>query len=63
MMQARRAMTQARHLVPTADINGQPTPDMDAFIDVVRQLPDGADVRVRLVHFESSKSKVRGQAY
>lgn len=39
-------------------MNGQPTPDLDAFISVVRQLPDGADVRVRLVHFESNKSKV-----
>ncbi|KAL4420764.1 hypothetical protein ABPG75_010420 [Micractinium tetrahymenae] len=41
-----------------SEVNGQPTPDLDAFLAVVRQLPDGADVRVRLVHFESSKSKV-----
>lgn len=41
-----------------AEVNGQATPDLDAFLAVVRQLPDGADVRVRLVHFESSKSKV-----
>lgn len=41
-----------------ADVNGQPTPDLDSFLAVVRQLPDGADVRVRLVHFESNKSKV-----
>lgn len=45
----------------SAEVNGQPTPDLDAFLEVVRQLPDGADVRVRLVHFESSKSKVGGR--
>lgn len=52
-------VTPTRCVLPTIDINGQPTPDLDSFIDVVRQLPDGADVRVRLVHFESNKSKVR----
>ena len=40
-----------------AEVNGQPTPDLDTFIDLVRRLPDGADVSVRLVHFESNKSK------
>ena len=39
-------------------MNGQPTPDLDAFTAVVGQLADGADVRVRLVHHESNKSKV-----
>lgn len=46
------------HLVRPPEVNGQPTPDLDAFIEVVRRLPDGADARVRLVHYESSKSKV-----
>ena len=47
-------------LLPThcAEVNGQPTPDLDSFIEVVRRLPDGADARVRLIHYESSKSKV-----
>ena len=31
---------------------------MDSFLTAVRTLPDGADVRVRLVHHESGKSKV-----
>lgn len=43
-----------------SEVNGQPTPDLDAFIAVVRALADGADARVRLVHFESNKSKVGG---
>lgn len=42
-------------------MNGEPTPDLDAFLAKVRGLPDGADVRVRLVHFETSRSKVRPQ--
>jgi hypothetical protein len=39
-------------------VSGHPTPDLDTFIAVVRQLADGADVRVRLLHLGSGKSKV-----
>ncbi|KAI3430723.1 hypothetical protein D9Q98_005309 [Chlorella vulgaris] len=41
-----------------SEVNGHPTPDLDTFIAVVRQLADGADVRVRLLHLGSGKSKV-----
>ena len=35
-----------------------PTPDLDAFVEAVRALPDGAPVRVALVHLETTKPKV-----
>jgi hypothetical protein len=41
-----------------AEVNGQPTPDLDAFLALVRRLPDGADVRVRMLHYESGKPRV-----
>lgn len=39
-------------------INDTPVPDLDAFVATVAELGDRADVRVRLVHFESGKKKV-----
>ncbi len=39
-------------------IGGQPTPDMASFLDAVSSIPDGAAVRVRLVHLETTKPKV-----
>lgn len=39
-------------------VGGTPTPDLDAFVDAVRKLPDGAPVRVSLVHLETTKPKV-----
>ncbi|KAA8547739.1 hypothetical protein F0562_004168 [Nyssa sinensis] len=32
------------------EINGKPTPDLDAFVDVTKKLEDGEFVRVRMVH-------------
>ena len=43
--------------IPT-EVDGLPTPDLDAFLGVVTHLADGADVRLRLVHCESNKAKV-----
>lgn len=39
-------------------VGGVPTPDLDAFAAAVRDLPDGAPVRVALVHLETTKPKV-----
>jgi hypothetical protein len=39
-------------------VGGVPTPDLDAFVEAVRSLPDGAPVRVSLVHLETTKPKV-----
>ena len=39
-------------------VSGVPTPDLDAFVEAVRGLPDGAPVRVALVHLETTKPKV-----
>ncbi|EIE24624.1 DegP-type protease [Coccomyxa subellipsoidea C-169] len=40
------------------EVNGVPTPDLDAFVAAVSKLEDGAFVRVKLVHQETMKSKV-----
>uniref|UniRef100_A0A5B6ZRJ1 Putative protease Do-like 7 isoform X1 n=1 Tax=Davidia involucrata TaxID=16924 RepID=A0A5B6ZRJ1_DAVIN len=32
------------------EVNGKPTPDLDAFVDVTKKLEDGEFVRVRMVH-------------
>ena len=40
------------------EVNGVPTPDLDAFLAAVEPLEDGADVRLRVVHFETTKPKV-----
>lgn len=40
------------------DVNGTPTPDLDAFLAVVGRLGDGADVRLRVVHYETNRIKV-----
>ncbi|GAB4820286.1 hypothetical protein N2152v2_007332 [Parachlorella kessleri] len=40
------------------EVNGEPTPDIDTFLRLVKGLPDGADVRVRVEHFETTRSKV-----
>ena len=47
---------QRQHWV--VDVNGTPTPDLDAFVAAVRGLPDGADARVSMVHVESERPKV-----
>ena len=39
-------------------VGGIPTPDLDAFVEAVRSLPDGAPVRVALVHLETTKPRV-----
>jgi S1-C subfamily serine protease len=39
-------------------VGGVPTPDLDSFVEAVRGLPDGAPVRVALVHLETTKPKV-----
>lgn len=40
-------------------INGVIVPDLDAFVEAVRGLPDGAFVKVKLVNMETTKPKVR----
>ena len=45
------------------EINGTPTTDLDTFLDVTRTLPDGAFVRVKVCHLETTKPKVRGRGY
>lgn len=40
------------------EVNGVPTPNLDAFFDAVAPLGDGADVRLRVVHYETAKPKV-----
>lgn len=40
------------------EVNGLPTPDLDTFLSVVRPLGDGADVRIKLVHYQTTKAKV-----
>ncbi len=42
------------------ELDGQPTPDMDAFIAVAARLPDKHFVRVRLEELHCARSKVRG---
>ncbi|KAL6993969.1 Protease Do-like 7 [Sarracenia purpurea var. burkii] len=32
------------------EVNGKPTPDLDAFVDVTKEIDDGEFVRVRVVH-------------
>lgn len=41
-----------------AQVNGQATPNLDAFQAAVAGLEDGAFVRVKLVHLESAQPKV-----
>ena len=41
-----------------AEVNGEPVHDIDEFLKAVGELPDGADVYVKMLHFESGKSKV-----
>ena len=53
---AHRYSLYALHWV--VDVNGTPTPDLDAFVAAVKGLPDGADARVSMVHVESEKPKV-----
>jgi len=40
------------------ELDGQPTPDMDAFIAVAARLPDKHFVRVRLEELHCARSKV-----
>jgi len=41
-----------------AEVNGEPVHDIDEFLKAVGELPNGADVYVKMLHFESGKSKV-----
>jgi hypothetical protein len=41
------------------EVAGKPTRDLDAFIEVISELPDGGDVRVKLIALVSGKSKVK----
>jgi S1-C subfamily serine protease len=38
------------------DVNGVPTPDLDAFVAVVAPLRDGADVRLAIVTLDTKRS-------
>jgi len=40
------------------EVNGASTPSLDDFLEAVGTLKDGADVRLRVVHFETNKVKV-----
>ena len=40
------------------EVNGSATPDLDTFLKVVSPLEDGADVRVTIVHYETTRRKV-----
>ena len=39
-------------------LNGQPVPDLDAFVAIVRTLPDKSFARLKLCQLETTKTKV-----
>lgn len=40
------------------ELNGYPTPTLDRFLEIVRDLENGEFVRVKLCHLETTKPKV-----
>ena len=40
------------------EVDGMKIPDLDAFLDAVKCLKDGEDVRLKIVHFETTKPRV-----
>ena len=42
------------------EVNGRPTPDLDAFLEVVAPLKDGDFARVKVCHMETTQVKVSG---
>lgn len=41
------------------EVNGQHTPDLDTFLNVVQSLKDGDFARVKVCHLETTQHKVR----
>jgi len=39
-------------------LNGQPVPDLDAFVTIVKTLPDKSFARLKLCQLETTKTKV-----
>lgn len=40
------------------ELNGQPVPDLDSFVAIIKSLPDKSFARLKLCQLETTKTKV-----